>query len=497
MVRTVLGDLGRVLVLSSDPLLRTQKITLTPADGFVLSRVDGSSSARDVMALVPLPSDDVERSLFSLLCTGIVDYRRETTSASRAAIAHGRASRGASEPAADGRRPRAHSVRAGDAPAASRRERRRRRRSPQRDHADAAPGAQRRGAALADPEAARPAEARPLRGAGTRALGDRGGGARGLRRLRAHPAPGRVPRSGARGPRARSGRRCSSGCPRRTRRCATRLRGRATSAPSSPRSCAPRGPRRRGRSPRHRLRSPAGTSAAAAPRRRSAAGSRAAPRRARSREPATAPPPPEPARAHLRREAAAGEHPGDGREHVQGRGVLGGDPAARADDPARDRTRRARARSCCWRRPTSRTRSGRGAPRACSRTLLDEEPRHVAAQLQLAEIYRATGLSSRARAAYEKVLEIDPRHVQARKALEALEPKDAAGTPVGPGVALPPPLIRVSARDARQRARRPRLVCEPWAACRRPPPRRPRPRDGRRRSRRAARSRPPSAAGLP
>jgi len=84
MVRTVLGDLGRVLVLSSDPALRAQKITLTPADGFVLSRVDGSSSARDVMALVPLPSDDVERSLFGLLCTGIVDYRRETTSASRA-----------------------------------------------------------------------------------------------------------------------------------------------------------------------------------------------------------------------------------------------------------------------------------------------------------------------------------------------------------------------------------------------------------------------------
>ena len=84
LVRTVLGDLGRVLVLSPDPLLRTQKITLTPADGFVFSRVDGSSSARDVMALVPLPAEDVERSLFSLLCTGIVDYRQEATSASRA-----------------------------------------------------------------------------------------------------------------------------------------------------------------------------------------------------------------------------------------------------------------------------------------------------------------------------------------------------------------------------------------------------------------------------
>jgi len=85
LVRTVLGDLGRVLVLSPDPLLRTQKITLTPADGFLLSRVDGSSLAREVLALVPLPADEAERSLFSLLCTGIVDYRQETTSASRAA----------------------------------------------------------------------------------------------------------------------------------------------------------------------------------------------------------------------------------------------------------------------------------------------------------------------------------------------------------------------------------------------------------------------------
>jgi hypothetical protein len=85
LVRTVLGDPGRVLVLSPDPMLRAQKITLTPADGFVLSRVDGSSSARDVMALVPLPAEDAERSIFSLLCTGIVDYRQEATRGARRA----------------------------------------------------------------------------------------------------------------------------------------------------------------------------------------------------------------------------------------------------------------------------------------------------------------------------------------------------------------------------------------------------------------------------
>ena len=86
LVRMVLGDMGRVLTLSSDPLLRSQRITLTPADGFVLSRVDGSLTARDVIGLVPLPVEDAERSLFSLLCTGIVDYRQEATPTLRAAV---------------------------------------------------------------------------------------------------------------------------------------------------------------------------------------------------------------------------------------------------------------------------------------------------------------------------------------------------------------------------------------------------------------------------
>ena len=85
LVRLVLGNMGRVLQLSSDPLLRSQRITLTPADGFVLSRVDGTLAARDVIGLVPLPVEDAERSLFSLLCTGIVDYRQETTARRRAA----------------------------------------------------------------------------------------------------------------------------------------------------------------------------------------------------------------------------------------------------------------------------------------------------------------------------------------------------------------------------------------------------------------------------
>jgi curved DNA-binding protein CbpA len=74
VVRYNLGDIDRVLGLSSDPLLRFQRIALTPADGYLLSRIDGTLSAREVMQLAPLPAEEVQRSLFGLLSTGVVEY---------------------------------------------------------------------------------------------------------------------------------------------------------------------------------------------------------------------------------------------------------------------------------------------------------------------------------------------------------------------------------------------------------------------------------------
>jgi serine/threonine protein kinase len=78
LVRQVLGDMDRVLVLSNDPMLRGQPITLTPTDGFVLSRIDGTLSARDVIRMSPMSAEDTERSLFGLVCTGIIDYKPRT-----------------------------------------------------------------------------------------------------------------------------------------------------------------------------------------------------------------------------------------------------------------------------------------------------------------------------------------------------------------------------------------------------------------------------------
>lgn len=75
VVRYNLGDIDRVLGLSSDPLRRFQKITLTPADGYLLSRIDGTLSAREVLSLIPLPEIETQRSLFGLLSTGIVEFQ--------------------------------------------------------------------------------------------------------------------------------------------------------------------------------------------------------------------------------------------------------------------------------------------------------------------------------------------------------------------------------------------------------------------------------------
>jgi len=74
VVRYNLGDLERRLVLSNDPLLRFQRINLSPVDGYVVSRVDGSLTAYQVGQLIPLPEEQVQRSLFGLLSTGVIDF---------------------------------------------------------------------------------------------------------------------------------------------------------------------------------------------------------------------------------------------------------------------------------------------------------------------------------------------------------------------------------------------------------------------------------------
>ncbi|HEY2946573.1 MAG TPA: protein kinase [Vicinamibacteria bacterium] len=98
VVSQVLGDLDRVLVASDNPQLRFQNIALTPKEGFVMSRIDGTLTAREVFTIIPLPPEDTERSLFALLCTGAVEYR--TAGAREAPGSGARAARAAAAAAA-------------------------------------------------------------------------------------------------------------------------------------------------------------------------------------------------------------------------------------------------------------------------------------------------------------------------------------------------------------------------------------------------------------
>jgi tetratricopeptide (TPR) repeat protein len=63
VVRRSLGDLERF-----------QKVTLTPTDGFILSRVDGMTTGREIITMLPMPEDEVCRSLLGLLSTGLVEF---------------------------------------------------------------------------------------------------------------------------------------------------------------------------------------------------------------------------------------------------------------------------------------------------------------------------------------------------------------------------------------------------------------------------------------
>jgi tetratricopeptide (TPR) repeat protein len=100
VVRYCLGDQDRVLAPSNDPLLRFQKLTLSPADGFVLSRIDGTTSAREIAQMIPLPTEVVERSLLGLLSAGVIGYTSEVRKARQAAPeAAGRAAAPAPTPA--------------------------------------------------------------------------------------------------------------------------------------------------------------------------------------------------------------------------------------------------------------------------------------------------------------------------------------------------------------------------------------------------------------
>jgi hypothetical protein len=87
VVREALGDLDRKLVPATDPRLSMRPVGLNPTDGFVLSRVDGTLSVRELVGLIPLPPEETEKSLLGLLCTGAVAFAPERPAERRAPAA--------------------------------------------------------------------------------------------------------------------------------------------------------------------------------------------------------------------------------------------------------------------------------------------------------------------------------------------------------------------------------------------------------------------------
>ena len=71
-VRAALGDLDERLVATS---ALADERTLTLTEGYLLSRIDGLLSAREVLQLVPLDLQETERTLLGLMLTGRVERR--------------------------------------------------------------------------------------------------------------------------------------------------------------------------------------------------------------------------------------------------------------------------------------------------------------------------------------------------------------------------------------------------------------------------------------
>ncbi len=77
-IRSALGALDRVLRLTENPLLLYQKMTLTPSEGYVLSRVDGSTSVAEIASISPLGEDETLRCVYALVSAGVVELASRT-----------------------------------------------------------------------------------------------------------------------------------------------------------------------------------------------------------------------------------------------------------------------------------------------------------------------------------------------------------------------------------------------------------------------------------
>lgn len=73
-IDALLGELNQRVRRTAGERLPQIDIRLSPADAFLLSRIDGAITAKDLLQLSPLPIDEAKASLAGLLCAGAVEY---------------------------------------------------------------------------------------------------------------------------------------------------------------------------------------------------------------------------------------------------------------------------------------------------------------------------------------------------------------------------------------------------------------------------------------
>ncbi len=80
IVRKELGDLSGVLLHSENPLLLYQKISLDPSEGFILSRVDGVCSIAELASVSPLGEEETLKCVYGLMSAGVLELGESATS---------------------------------------------------------------------------------------------------------------------------------------------------------------------------------------------------------------------------------------------------------------------------------------------------------------------------------------------------------------------------------------------------------------------------------
>lgn len=85
-MRRDVGNSNGMLRHSENPLLLYQKISLTPSEGFVLSRVDGVSTVADIAAISPLGEEETIRCIYGLVSAGVLEIQGGEQAADEAPV---------------------------------------------------------------------------------------------------------------------------------------------------------------------------------------------------------------------------------------------------------------------------------------------------------------------------------------------------------------------------------------------------------------------------